>query len=289
MAAIHILRRRIKSVKNTRQITRAMKLVAAAKMKKAQDRVFNARPYARKLQETIEHISSRIDIKKHPLLDKREERKIKLVVVTADRGLCGAFNTNVIKKALGFLDEHKEQKEVYLDFVGRKGAEYFKKKWDKKDRTVVGLFNRFDSTVAENIAIDLLKDFIDKRYDAIYFVYNEFKSVLQQNLVIEKLLPIEHGDFNIDQNEEPLVGHIFEPSMEEVLDDLLPLHIKTQVYRILIESNAAEFAARMTAMDAATKNATEMIDKLTLTMNKIRQAAITKEIIEVVSGAEVKN
>ncbi|BBB32518.1 F-type H+-transporting ATPase subunit gamma [Thermotomaculum hydrothermale] len=289
MAAIHILRRRIKSVKNTRQITRAMKLVAAAKMKKAQERVYNARPYARKLQEMIQHIASRIDIKTHPLLEVREEKKIKLVVVTADRGLCGAFNANVIKRAMQFLDENKDSKEVYLEFVGRKGFEFFKKKWDKKDREVLGLFNKFDSTVAEKIAEDLLEDFIEKRYDAIYFVYNEFKSVLQQNLVVEKLLPIEHGDFSGEEKEEPLVEHIFEPSIEEVLNELLPLHIKTQVYRVLIESNAAEFAARMTAMDAATNNATEMIDKLTLTMNKIRQAAITKEIIEVVSGAEVKN
>ncbi len=289
MAAIHILRRRIKSVKNTRQITRAMKLVAAAKMKKAQERVYNARPYARKLQETIQHIATKIDLKTHPLLEKREEKKIKLVVVTADRGLCGAFNANVIKKATAFLQENKGTKDVYLDFVGRKGAEFFKKKWDKKDRTVLGLFNKFDSTVAEKIAVELLEDFVEKRYDAIYFVYNEFKSVLQQNLVVEKLLPIEHGEFAFEEKDEVLVEHIFEPSMQDVLDELLPLHIKTQVYRILIESNAAEFAARMTAMDAATNNATEMIDKLTLTMNKIRQAAITKEIIEVVSGAEVKN
>ncbi len=288
MAAIHILRRRIKSVKNTRQITRAMKLVAAAKMKKAQERVYNARPYARKLQEVIKSIASRIDIKNHPLLEAREEKKIKLVVVTADRGLCGAFNANIIKKTSAFLEQNKD-KEVYLDFIGRKGSEYFKKKWDKKDRTVLGLFNKFDSTVAEKIAEDLLEDFIGKRYDAIYFVYNEFKSVLQQNLVVEKLLPIMHEDFAVSEEDEPMVEHIFEPSIEEVLDELLPLHVKTQVFRVLIESNAAEFAARMTAMDAATKNATEMIDKLTLTMNKIRQAAITKEIIEVVSGAEVNN
>ncbi|RLE18058.1 MAG: ATP synthase F1 subunit gamma [Acidobacteria bacterium] len=285
MAAIHNLRRRIKSVRNTRQITRAMKLVAAAKMKRAQERVYHARPYANKLQDVIRSVGSRLEIGKHPLLLNRPETNIRLVVVSADRGLCGSFNAVVFRRVFELLEQWQD-KNIVVDFIGRKGFEHFQNKVDTVGRNYKDVFRKFDPTVGAGIAADLMNDFVAGECDAVYVVYNEFKSVLQQNLIVERLLPLVEQDFS---GKEALIPHLFEPSAEEVLHDLLPRYVETQIFRVLIESNAAEFAARMTAMEAATKNATEMIDKLTLQMNKIRQAAITTEIIEVVSGGQISN
>lgn len=287
MAAIHHLKRRLKSVKNTKQITSAMKLVATAKLKKSQERVYNARPYARKLLEVIHSVSSRIEEVYHPLLMSKEEKVVKVVVVTADKGLCGAFNSSVIKRSFRLVEElEKKGFEVILDFLGRKGIDGMAKHVKLTDKKHAGIFNKFQPHVADEVADDLIKEFVEGKIDSVYFVYNEFKSVIQQNLLVEKLLPIAEGDLKSIEN---LTPHKFEPSAEEIFDKLLPTFVKTQVYRIMIESIAAEFAARMTAMEAATKNASEMIDKLTLTMNKIRQAAITTEIIEVVSGGQVND
>ncbi|MCK5879196.1 MAG: ATP synthase F1 subunit gamma [Holophagae bacterium] len=285
MAAIHNLRRRIKSVRNTRQITRAMKLVAAAKMKRAQERVYRARPYANKLQDVIRSVGSRLEIGVHPLLQTRPERNIRLVVVSADRGLCGSFNAVVFRRVFELLEQWRD-KNVVVDFIGRKGFEHFQNKVETVGRNYKDVFRKFDPTAGAKIAEDLMNDFISEDCDAVYVVYNEFKSVLQQNLIVERLLPLVEEDFS---GKETLIPHLFEPSAEKVLQDLLPRYVETQMFRVLIESNAAEFAARMTAMEAATKNANEMIDKLTLKMNKIRQAAITTEIIEVVSGGQISN
>jgi len=285
MAAIHNLRRRIKSVRNTRQITRAMKLVAAAKMKRAQERVYHARPYANKLQDVIRSVNSRMEALDHPLLQTRPEQKIRLVVVSADRGLCGSFNAVVFRRVLDLLDQWQD-KDIVVDFIGRKGFEHFHKKVESIGRNYKDVFGKFDPTVGAGIAEDLMNEFISGECDSVYVVYNEFKSVLQQDLIVERLLPLVEEDFAGNEN---LIPHLFEPSAEEVMEDLLPRYVETQIFRVLIESNAAEFAARMTAMEAATKNATEMIDKLTLQMNKIRQAAITTEIIEVVSGGQISN
>ncbi len=283
MAAIHNLRRRIRSVRNTRQITRAMKLVAAARMKRAQERVHQARPYANKLREVIKSIGSRIELKGHPLLEVRPEERIKVVVVSADRGLCGSFNATIIRRVLD-LQKKDDDREIRYDFVGRKAYDYFRNKLDSIDRNRNDVFKHFDPDVAQEIAAEVMADFREGTVDAVYLLYNEFKSVLQQNLVLERLLPLVSEDFGGD---EPQVPHLFEPSAEEVLDEMLPLYVETQIYRVLIESNAAEQAARMTAMESATSNATDMIDQLTLEMNKIRQAAITTEIIEVVSGGQI--
>ncbi len=283
MAAIHNLRRRIRSVRNTRQITRAMKLVAAARMKRAQERVFHARPYANKLREVIKSIGSRIELSDHPLLAVRPQERIKVVVVSADRGLCGSFNATIIRRVIE-LQKTKDEQEVRYDFVGRKAYDYFRNKLDSIDRNRNDVFKHFDPDVAQGIAAELMADFREGKVDGVFLLYNEFKSVLQQNLVLEQLLPLGSEEFS---GEEPLVPHLFEPSAEEVLDEMLPLYVETQIYRVLIESNAAEQAARMTAMESATNNATEMIDHLTLEMNKIRQAAITTEIIEVVSGGQI--
>lgn len=285
MAAIHNLRRRIKSVRNTRQITRAMKLVATAKMKRAQERVYRARPYANKLQDVIRSVSSRLEIGIHPLLQTRQEKNIRLVVVSADRGLCGSFNAVVFRRVFELLEQW-QGKNVVVDFIGRKGFEHFQNKVETVGRNYKDVFRKFDPTAGAKIAENLMNDFISEDCDAVYVVYNEFKSVLQQNLIVERVLPLVKEDFS---GKETLIPHLFEPSAEEVLQDLLPRFVETQTFRVLIESNAAEFAARMTAMEAATKNATEMIDKLTLKMNKIRQAAITTEIIEVVSGGQISN
>jgi len=285
MAAIHNLRRRIKSVRNTRQITRAMKLVAAAKMKRAQERVYHARPYANKLQDVIRSVNSRLEALDHPLLQTRPEQKIRLVVVSADRGLCGAFNAVVFRRVIELMNQWQD-KDIVVDFIGRKGFEHFHKKVESIGRNYKDVFGKFDPTVGAGIAEDLMNEFISGECDSVYVVYNEFKSVLQQNLIVERLLPLVEEDFTGNEN---LIPHLFEPSAEEVMEDLLPRYVETQIFRVLIESNAAEFAARMTAMEAATKNATEMIDKLTLQMNKIRQAAITTEIIEVVSGGQISN
>jgi len=283
MAAIHNLRRRIRSVRNTRQITRAMKLVSAAKMKRAQDQVYQARPFANKLREVIQHVSARVEIGNHPLLRHAPEQRIKFVVVSGDRGLCGSFNANVFRRVTELVAEHRD-KELFFDFIGRKGAEFFEKKLDNVERRRTDVFRKFNPDVAGEVANELMSDFTGGKVDAVYVIYNEFKSVLQQNLLVERLLPLVGEDFT--PVDEDAVPHLFEPNEADVLDELLPLYVESQVYRVLIESYAAEFAARMTAMDAATNNATEMIDKLTLEMNKIRQAAITKEIIEVVSGAD---
>ncbi len=285
MAAIHNLRRRIKSVRNTRQITRAMKLVAAAKMKRAQERVYHARPYANKLQDVIRSVNSRLEALDHALLQTRPEQKIRLVVVSADRGLCGSFNAVVFRRVIELMDQWQD-KDIVVDFIGRKGFEHFHKKVKSIGKNYKDVFGKFDPTVGAGIAEDLMNEFISGECDSVYVVYNEFKSVLQQNLIVERLLPLVEEDFAGNEN---LIPHLFEPSAEEVMEDLLPRYVETQIFRVLIESNAAEFAARMTAMEAATKNATEMIDKLTLQMNKIRQAAITTEIIEVVSGGQISN
>ena len=285
MAAIHNLRRRIKSVRNTRQITRAMKLVATAKVKRAQERVYHARPYANKLQDVIRSVSSRLEIGVHPLLQTRPEKNIRLLVVSADRGLCGSFNAVVFRRIFELLEQWQD-KNVVVDFIGKKGFEHFQNKVETVGRNYKDVFRKFDPTVGAKIAENLMNDFISEDCDAVYVVYNEFKSVLQQNLIVERVLPLVEEDFS---GKETLIPHLFEPSAEEVLQDLLPRFVETQMFRVLIESNAAEFAARMTAMEAATKNATEMIDKLTLKMNKIRQAAITTEIIEVVSGGQISN
>jgi len=262
-----------------------MKLVSAAKMKRAQERVYNARPYANKLQDVIRSVNSRLEALDHPLLQTRPEQNIRLVVVSADRGLCGSFNAVVFRRVLDLLEQWQD-KDVVVDFIGKKGFEHFQKKVKSVGRNYRDVFGKLDPTAGAAIAADLMNDFYSESCDAVYVVYNEFKSVLQQNLIVERLLPLVEEDFG---GNESLIPHLFEPSAEEVLQDLLPRYVETQIFRVLIESNAAEFAARMMAMEAATKNATEMIDKLTLKMNKIRQAAITTEIIEVVSGGQISN
>src|ERR1044072_6216553 len=286
------IRRRIKSVKNTQQITKAMKMVSAAKLKRAQDRVVTARPFANKMIEVLGGLADRTDESfHHPLLDARGDERYLLVLVTADKGLCGAFNTNLIKAAQTFIRENPG-KQIEILAVGRKGRDFFR----RRDAALAGEYigvtgkGRVEFSEALEIARDIIKRFTDdKEIDKTFLIYNEFKSVLQQRVVTEQLLPVARATPSeaAPTGDKPvnLVDYIYEQPPAEIFSRLLPRLVETQIFRALLESIASEQGARMTAMDSASKNAGELIGALTLNMNRIRQAATTKEIIEIVSGA----
>jgi len=281
MANQRDIRRRIRSVQSTQKVTRAMKLEAAARLRKAQERMMSARPYATRMLQVLNSLATRANPEDHPLLEARGSERIEAVVITADRGLCGAFNTNIIKRAQQFLRE-QEGKVLTLHVVGRKGRDFFRRRNANIVREHLNVSRKVEYAHAQRIGSDLVERYIAKELDAVYLIYNEFKSVVQQRLIVEQLLPIRKLE-----TDEALArqDYIYEPSSKELLDRLLPKHVEYQVMRALLESAAAEYGARMSAMDAATKNAGDMIHGLTLTMNRVRQASITREIIEVVSGA----
>jgi F-type H+-transporting ATPase subunit gamma len=286
------IRRRIKSVKNTQQITKAMKMVSAAKLRRAQDRVVTARPFANKMAEVLGELAQRTDEDfHHPLLDYRGDQRYLLVLITADKGLCGAFNTNLTKAAQAFMRENAD-KQIEIMAIGRKGRDFFRNRHATISSEYIGLTGkgRVDYSEALEVARALIKQYTeDTGLDKVYIIYNEFKSVLSQRVVLEQLLPVVRA-----KQEEPevksqqpvtLIDYIYEQPPAEMFGELLPRLIETQIFRALLESIASEQGARMTAMDSASKNASELIESLTLNMNRIRQAAITNEIIEVVSGA----
>ncbi len=282
------IRRRIRSVKSTQQITKAMKMVAASKLRRSQERVVAARPYAATLGATLASVAGRLPAREdgpaHPLLAQREERKVVLVVVTGDKGLCGAFNTNVNRAAAAFVREKKAADVVVsLVTLGRKGSDFWKRRSVPIVESRPGLFQRFGYDTAAEVARSLAARFTGGEFDAVYAVFNEFRSVISQVVATRRLLPIELGELGATEGE---TDYLFEPGPDAILGRLLPRHVEFQLFRVLLESNAAENAARMTAMESATKNAGEMIDSLTLTYNRARQAKITKELIEIVSGAE---
>ncbi len=281
------IRRRIRSVKNTQQITKAMKMVSAAKLRRAQDRIFAARPYAAAMREVLESVATRVDVRKHHLLQSREEKKALVVVVTSDKGLCGAFNANAIKAANNLIRE-KGWESVHVLPLGRKGNDHFRRRPYPLRPQATQVFQALNLGTARDIATSIINDYVSGELDAVYLVYNEFRSIISQIVRVDRLLPLAAewlpGESQPQAN-TVTVDYLYEPSPEAILNDLLPKHIEFQLYRVLLESAAAEQGARMTAMEAATKNATEMIAALTLTYNRIRQAAITKEIIEIVSGA----
>jgi F-type H+-transporting ATPase subunit gamma len=281
MPALIDIRRRIRSVKNTQQITKAMKMVSAAKLRRAQEAMFAARPYARKMMEVLNSLASRAQPELHPLLQEHGDKRVLLIVVTSDKGLCGGFNSNILRTAVRFLEERGD-KELQLEPIGRKGRDFFKRRRWKIRSEHVGLFQGLKFGAAKAIAQDLIKAYTSQELDQVFLLYNEFKSVIQQRIVVERLLPIEK--LALDPK-EPALDYIYEPKPEQIFAEMLPRHVEIQVFRALLESAAAEHGARMSAMDAASNNASDMIDRLTLYMNKVRQAAITKEIIEVVSGA----
>ena len=281
MPALIDIRRRIRSVKSTQQITKAMKMVSAAKLRRAQEAMFAARPYARKMLEVLNSVAARADPDAHPLLQERGRDNALLVVITADKGLCGAFNANIIRTAARFLADRHER-GVELSLVGRKGRDAFRRRAVRVRSERVGVFQALRYATARELARELTTAFTAGDVDEVFLAYNEFKSVIQQRIVVDRLLPIERHALHPGQ---PLSDYLYEPGPAAIFDSLLPRHVEVQVWKALLESHAAEQGARMTSMDSATNNASEMIDRLTLYMNKVRQAAITKEIIEVVSGA----
>jgi F-type H+-transporting ATPase subunit gamma len=286
------IRRRIKSVKNTQQITKAMKMVSAAKLRRAQERVVTARPFANKMGEVLGELAKRTDEDfHHPLLDIRGDERYLLVLITADKGLCGAFNTNLTKAAQAFMRENSDKK-IEIMAIGRKGRDFFRNRRAMIAGEFIGLTGkgRVELTEALEVAQSIIKTYTeDEEIDKVFIIYNEFKSVLSQRVVLEQLLPVSRAkqEENEPKSQQPvtLIDYIYEQPPEEIFSTLLPRLIETQIFRALLESIASEQGARMTAMDSASKNASELIDSLTLNMNRIRQAAITNEIIEVVSGA----
>src|SRR5215204_3961792 len=294
MANLLDIRRRIKSVKNTQQITKAMKMVSAAKLKRAQERAVSARPFAVKMAEVLTDLASQAgEDFKHPLMDARGDERYLLVLVTADKGLAGAFNANLTKAALAFMREH-EGKTIEVLAVGRKGRDFFRRRGAEIVGEYVGLTGkgRVDHAEALEIARDVMRRFTeDEGIDKVFVIFNEFRSVISQRVVVEQLLPVSRVDEGEGDEAEAgasapnLVGYVYEQPPAEIFSQLLPRLVETQIYRALLESVASEQGARMTAMDSASKNAGELIQSLTLNMNRIRQASITREIIEIVSGA----
>jgi len=277
-------RRRIRSVKNTQQITRAMKFISAAQLRRAQESALAARPYARELARVLRSTMSRIDEPEHPLLARRPEKNVLAIVLTGERGLAGAFNTNILKKANEFFRQHRDKKTVVVP-VGKKGRDSLKRAGFSFVAEYVNVLAKVDFGVAREISSLVTELYKKEEIDAVYIVFSEFKTVMTANLVVEKLLPV--GEIREEESTKGAsqVDYIYEQPPEQILDRLLPRYIETQVLRAMLESSAAEHAARMTSMESATKNAGEVIQALTLHMNKVRQAAITKEIIEIVSGA----
>ena len=281
MPSLIDIRRRIRSVKNTQQITKALKMISAAKLRKAQERAIAARPYAAILQQMLANVAeaaSQGDAGENPLLAVRPENRILLVVVTADMGKAGGFNSNLLRLAQRFADEHRAQ-ELSFELVGKKGRDYFRKREARISGEYIDIFRHVRYDDAERIAGDVIDRFSRAEVDAVYLFGNEFKSVMAAKLTSRRLLPIEVPAAAV------AADYIYEQKPEELLASLLPRYVKVEIFRALLESVAAEHAARMTAMDAASSNASDMIDSLTLYMNRVRQASITREIIEIVSGA----
>jgi F-type H+-transporting ATPase subunit gamma len=300
MPSLLDIRRRIRAVKSTQQITKAMKMVAASRLRRAQDRIQQARPFAAEMLRVLNGLAARVDPTTHPLLDARRtpraSGKTLLFVITADRGLCGSFNTNAIKAASTFIVEDAAR-EVALGLVGRRGRDFFARRGFEVRYEQVNLFQALQYGHAQSIAKEAIEAFTSGAVDGVYLVYNQFRSVMSQQVVVERLLPIPRldippspGGFGAASGDHggPVaqIDYLYEPAPEVLFNTLIPRHVEVQAWRALLESNAAFYAAQMTAMDSASRNAAEMIDQLTLYMNKVRQAAITREIIEVVSGAE---
>jgi F-type H+-transporting ATPase subunit gamma len=296
MPALRDIRRRINAVRSIQKITKAMKMVAAARLRRAQERIISARPYAKRIEEIIQRFVSVFETSQNPLLQKREVKSIGIVVVTADRGLCGSFNTNIIRAVLNLIEKRKKELppdgKIKLICVGKKGYDYF-----SRHRKGIEIFAGYPGVFKRTIEISDVREIMSKvvggflsgEFDKVEIVYNEFKSIVQQRIVIEDFLPIVPKFESVKPSKGvkvPLVEYIYEPAPIEILNSLLPKYLETHILRVLLESNAAEQAARMTAMDNATENANELLRDLQLLFNKTRQALITKEMLEIAGGAE---
>lgn len=286
MATLRDIKRRIKGVKSTQQITKAMKMVAASKLRRAQEGILNARPYAKNISFLLSHLATEDDKQNNSLLSEKEIKNVAVVVITADRGLCGAFNNNIIKETTRYIKEEvQETSKGYLLYcVGKKGIDYFSRRDYQISAAYPGIFSSLNYTFAQKLVDELISMYLAGSIDKVVVIFNEFKSIIQQKIVIEQFLPIPIN------NESADIGHkntyyIYEPDQKYIFNYLVPKHLKGQMWKMLLESNAAEHASRMTAMDNATTNAKELIRTLNLTYNKERQASITKEILEIVSGA----
>ena len=292
MPSLRDIRKRIVSVKNTRQITKAMKMVAAAKLRRAQEAIIQARPYALHMDQVLRSLAARTEGAAHPLLEVRRVRRVELVLITSDRGLCGGFNSNVLRRAQAFLADGKgpdgqPYERIEVSTLGRKGRDFSRRRNLAVRKDYVGVFEELEYQRASEIASELGAHYVDSSLDAVFLLYNEFHSAISQRVSLVQLLPIVAPPPSALAPEAVRpVEYLFEPSRAEVLDALVPQHLAMQLWRALLESQASEFGARMTAMDAATKNASEMISRYTLQFNRARQAYITKELMEIVSGAE---
>ena len=284
MASTRDMRRRIRSVKSTEQITRAMKMVAAVKLRRTQERILSARPFIHSLRGVLARLATHTDATLHPLLAERpKEERVDLLVITGDRGFCGSFNTNIVKRAQAEMAARQGVGEVGLHLVGRKARDYFKRRGIAARKVYTDIFRTLGYEHAIEIGDDMIERFTAGELDAVYLIYNEFKSAIQQRVVVEKLLPLPRIEVEANAGQDE---YLYEPEPAVLFSRMLPRAVQFAVFAALLESNAAENGARMSAMDAATSNARDMIDDLTVQMNRIRQAAITKEIIEVVSGAQ---
>ena len=294
MASLRIIRTRIKSVRNTQKITKAMKLVSAAKLRRAQDSVIRARPYAQVLGELLGSLAQAAGEGEgegtavHPLMARREAKKVEVILLTSDRGLCGGFNSNIVRRAQRFLiEDGPKYEKVQFSTIGRRGREFAKKRGIETRKDYTGFFGKLKFGMAKQVADDLIAEFTAKNVDAVFLLYNQFKSAIAQEITFLPLLPIVAPPAKAQETKGFITPeHLYEPSREAVLAHLLPRQLALQVWRALLESEASEHGARMTAMDAATKNANQMIGALSLQYNRARQAAITKELMEIVSGAE---
>jgi F-type H+-transporting ATPase subunit gamma len=285
MANLRAIRKRVSSVKSTQQITRAMKMVSAAKLRRAQDAINAARPYARKMREVVQAVAGRAGSDAHPLLTAREGKKLALLVVTSDRGLCGSFNSGLTRAVYRFLNEHRgAYEEITLFVVGRKGRDFFRRREIPIRKEYLGVLGAISRHHAETIANDLVGGFLAGEFDEVQIAFNEFRSAITQMVRFEKMFPIALESSGKTGGDD--IDYLYEPSREEILTTLLPKYVQTQILRVLLESVAGEHGARMTAMDSATNNSVDMISRLTLKMNRARQATITTELIEIVSGAE---
>jgi F-type H+-transporting ATPase subunit gamma len=293
MASLRAIRTRIKSVRNTQKITKAMKLVAAAKLRRAQDAVLRTRPYTEALNELLGSLAAArvaAEIPPHPLMEVRENpKRIEVVLLTSDRGLCGGFNSNIIRRAQRFLVEEADKYDVIqFSTIGRRGRDFAKKRGIQTRKDYVGFFGRLRFAMAKQVADDLIVEFREKNLDAVFLLYNQFRSAIAQAITLTQLLPIVAPPSKERTGEGGFITpeHLYEPSRPALLEHLIPRQLAMQMWRALLESEASEHGARMTAMDSATKNANEMIGRLSLQYNRARQASITKELMEIVSGAE---
>jgi F-type H+-transporting ATPase subunit gamma len=283
MATLKVIRKRIGSIRNTQQITKAMKMVAAAKLRRAQEAAVEARPYAEKMMELFKNLVARVSREAHPLLGLRDEKRIDLLVLTTDRGLCGGYNANLIRAAEAFIRREGAGKEIQLVLVGRKGTDYFRRRQTTIADRYVNILSNAAQELAGEIAEKAIGRFIRGETDAVYILYSRFRSALSQIPTLEKLLPVE---FSEQEKPEQLTEYLIEPNVEALLASLLPKVVQVAIYRALLEATASEHGARMTAMDSATTNASKMMGALTLQMNRARQASITRELMEIVGTAE---